>query len=100
MFTDKEISEINHQAKVGVFVNEISSAGNFNNDSNENHRKAQGTVSSPATNLTLIQEDAILALEKLGVHIEKAKTAVSLVMASGSKITDSGDLVKFALSNL
>ena len=95
---ERIIVELREQ--VGFFVKAIRSESEFNGEGGDDIRKIHQPTTSSATILTLIQEDAILALEKLGVHIEKAKTAVSLALASGSKITDSGELVKFALSNL
>ena len=47
-----------------------------------------------------IENDAVLALEKLGVHTEKAKLAVAAAQAGNSEIKDSGELVRISLSNL
>lgn len=57
-------------------------------------QKLGGTIVKP------FHEDAILALEKLGVSTERARNAVQTVIASGINIEDSGELVKYALSNL
>ena len=47
-----------------------------------------------------IENDAVLALEKLGVHADKAKLAVAAALETNKGIKDSGELVRLSLSNL
>ncbi|MDR2338247.1 MAG: Holliday junction branch migration protein RuvA [Deltaproteobacteria bacterium] len=87
------------------FVKEVRGE---NLDSNADNVEVLGFKNQPLSkshpaNLILtpsLENDAILALEKLGVHSEKAKQAVASALVANLKIKDSGELVRLALSNL
>lgn len=78
--------------------------GNFVDDSSFSPEKnleiSNIQVQRGGNGLTLMQSDAMLALEKLGVSADKARQAVTLAVSGGSKFNSSGDLVKLALANL
>ena len=66
-----------------------------------NLRLSAKQASAAAMMLTpSIENDAVLALEKLGVHTDKAKLAVATALEHSKGIKDSGELVRISLSNL
>jgi len=90
--------DADHPGRAGLAANiEVSSLIN----SRSNLRLSARQASAATMLLTpSIENDAMLALEKLGVHADKAKLAVAAALENNKDIKDSGELVRLSLSNL